>query len=393
MIPLAVPNLIGNEQKYLDQCIETTFVSSVGEFVNKLEEVVADATGSRFAVATSAGTTGLHAALTAVGVKPGDLVIIPSFTFIATANAVAHCGASPWMMDVSAKDLCMDPELVQRELERNAERSSDGVYHKETGRRVAAIMPVYSLGNIPDMKLFRSIADLYGLPLVVDAACAIGATYQDMPFGPLADVSVISFNGNKTVTCGGGGMAVGNDEELMERIRHLTTTARLGAEYNFDMVGFNYRMTNLQAAVGCAQMENLSGFIEKKRDVHRYYEDNLKGLAWKNGRFVKLKSDESEGEKKVKPFPMTDGGTCWFSGVVLPDGCGIDDVRSAAAFLKENGIEGRTFWKPIHLQPMYQDCPRSEMPVAESIWGRIVTLPCSTGISDAELETVVKVMA
>ncbi len=392
MIPLAVPNLIGNEQKYLDQCIETTFVSSVGEFVNKLEEVVADATGSRFAVATSAGTTGLHAALTAVGVKPGDLVIIPSFTFIATANAVAHCGASPWMMDVSAKDWCMDPLVIRSELEKKTEKRSDGIYHKESGRRVAAIMPVYSLGNIPDMKEFRAIADQYGLPLVVDAACAIGATYQGMQFGPLADVSVISFNGNKTVTCGGGGMAVGNDEELMERIRHLTTTARLGPEYNFDMVGFNYRMTNLQAAVGCAQMENLDKFVEKKRSVHRYYEEEFGGMKWENGRLVDSIDGGSVEGVEVKPFPMTDGGTCWFSGVFLPEGCDIDDVRCVAVFLKENGIEGRTFWKPVHLQPMYQDCPRSELPVTESVWGRIVTLPCSTGITDDELETVVKVM-
>ena len=368
MIPLAVPNLNGNEQKYLDQCIETTFVSSVGEFVTRLEKVVAEATGSKSGVATSAGTTGLHASLVAVGVKPGDLVIIPSFTFIATANAVAHCGALPWCMDVSVEDWCLDPAVVRRELETNTE-GRGGIFHKETGRRVAAIMPVYTLGNIPDMKAFREIADEFGLPLVVDAACAIGATYRGKPFGSLADVSVISFNGNKTVTCGGGGMAVGDDEELMGRIRHLTTTARLGAEYDFDMVGFNYRMTNLQAAVGCAQMERLEEFVEAKRRVHRYYEKPLESL-----------------------FPVTDGGTCWFSGIVLPEGGGIEDVRRIAGYLKENGIEGRTFWKPVHLQQMYRECSRSELPVTESIWERIVTLPCSTGITEAELEEVVRVV-
>lgn len=414
MIPLAVPNLIGNEQKYLDQCIETTFVSSVGEFVNRLEDMVAKSTGSKYAVATSAGTTGLHAALTAVGVKPGDLVIIPSFTFIATANAVAHCGAIPWCMDVSADDWCLDPEVVRKELSENTVRMNyygddlstdrrqggvldtnvnpgmcEGVFHKESERRVAAIMPVYTLGNIPDMKAFREIADAFDIPLVADAACAIGATYRSsgsdgntsadgLPFGPLADVSVISFNGNKTVTCGGGGMAVGNNEELMERIRHLTTTARLSPEYDFDMVGFNYRMTNLQAAVGCAQMENLDRFVERKRAVHRFYEEELAGMTWKG--------------KEVSFFPTTDGATCWFSGIVLPEGCGIDDVRHIAAFLKENGIEGRTFWKPVHLQPMYLECPRSELPVTESIWERIVTLPCSTGVTDEELETVVSVV-
>ena len=385
MIPLAVPNLIGNEQKYLDKCIETTFVSSVGEFVTLLEKVVADSTGSMYGVATSAGTTGLHASLVAVGVKPGDLVIIPSFTFIATANAVAHCGAVPWCMDVTEMDWCLDPAMVRRELEMYTERR-DGIFHKETGRRVSAIMPVYTIGNIPDMCAFREIADDYGIPLVVDAACAIGAKYKGKPLGSLADVSVFSFNGNKTVTCGGGGMAVGDDEELMERIRHLTTTARLGVEYDFDMVGFNYRMTNLQAAVGCAQMEKLDEFVEKKRWVHHFYEETLDGLAF-------LESDESTDEGGfLRAFPETDGGTCWFSGVVLPEECGIDDVRKIAGYLKENGIEGRTFWKPVHMQRMYCECLRSKLPVTESIWGRIVTLPCSTGITEKELDVVVRTM-
>lgn len=370
MIPLAVPNLAGREKEYLDNCIATTYVSSVGEYVTRFEKMAADATGTDFAVAMSAGTTGLHAALTAIGVRAGDLVILPTFTFIASANAVAHCGAVPWLMDVSADTWCMDAGQVRSELEKNCIIRDDSVIHVETGRRVAAIMPVYTLGNIPDMEKFRALADEYHLPLIADAACAIGATYHGQPFGALADASVLSFNGNKTITSGGGGMVVGNDKELLDRIRHLSTTARVGTEYDFDMVGFNYRMTNIQAAVGCAQMERLDSFINRKMQVRSYYAASLGDLD------------------DITFFPTTEGGSCWFSGIVLPVDRTIDDVRALMLQLKEAGIESRTFWKPVHLQTPYRLAPHSLMKVAESLWERIITLPCSTNITDDELKIV-----
>ena len=309
MIHLAVPNLTGQEKNYLESCIDTTFVSSVGEFVNHMEELVAFATGSQYAVATSAGTTGLHVALMAVGVKPGEIVIIPTFTFIATANAVSHCGAIPWLIDINEDDWCINVNLVHTEIQKHCKIDGGKLIHINSNRRVAAIMPVYTLGNIPDMEIMRSVADEYDLPLVADAACAIGATYKGKSFGALADLSVLSFNGNKTITCGGGGMVVGNDEKLLKLVRHLTTTARLGSEYDFDMVGFNYRMTNLQAAVGCAQMERLDEFVERKRQIRRYYESAIEDM------------------KDVISFPTTEGSSCWFSGIVLPPGRGIEDVR------------------------------------------------------------------
>ena len=369
MINLAIPNLEGNEREYLNRCIDTTFVSSVGEYVNRFEEQIAKRTGSLYAVATSAGTTGLHAALTAVGVKRDDLVIIPGFTFIATANAVAHCGATPWVMDIRSEDWCLDPELVDAEIKYSCAMEKDGLLHRETGRRVAALMPVYTLGNIPDMKRFRDIADRYGLPLVADAACAIGAKYKGEDFGGLADLSVLSFNGNKTVTCGGGGAVVGNDEQLIHLVKHLTTTARQGGEYDFDMVGFNYRMTNLQAAVGCAQLERLDSFIERKRYVRAYYEEAFRDCS-------------------VESFPSTEMASCWLSGFVLPEGKGIEDVRRLNQKLKDAGIEARTFWKPVHLQKPYLGAPVGQIEHTEALWDRIVTLPCSTGISDEELRTV-----
>ncbi len=370
MIPLAVPNLTGREKEYLNNCIETTYVSSIGEYVNRLEQMTAQAAGSRFAVATSAGTTGLHAVLAALGVNAGELVIIPALTFIATANAIAYCGAVPWCMDISLSDWCLDSELVCSVLEHECEFKDDKVIHKESGRRVAAIMPVYTLGNIPDMKAFRLIADKYHLPLIADAACAIGAEYQSQPFGSFADASVVSFNGNKTITCGGGGMVVGDNESFMTAVRHLTTTARAGTEYDFDAIGFNYRMTNIQAAVGCAQMERLEEFIAAKRRIRKYYREQLDDL---NG---------------ILFFPATEGSSCWLSGIVLPEDKTIEDVRYIVNQLKERGIESRTFWKPVHLQEPYKNSLCSDVKAAESLWGRILTLPCSTNITDKEMEFV-----
>lgn len=373
MISLAIPNLTGNERKYLINCIDTTFVSSVGEYVTQFEKMVAEATGSRSAVATSSGTTGLHAALNAVGVKHGDLVIIPTFTFIASANAVRHCGADPWLMDVDTSTWCLSPEVVASEIREHCEQRKDGLYHRESGKRVAALMPVYTLGNTPDMLAFRVVADKYNLPLIVDAACAIGATFNGQPFGSLADLSVLSFNGNKTITCGGGGAVVGNSEEQTELVRHLTTTARVWPDYDFDMVGYNYRMTNIQAAVGCAQMERLSSFVTVKRNIHQYYKMNLEELT----------------RKGITFFPSTEGSSCWFSGIVLPAGETLKMAKDICSLLKEDDIEARTFWKPVHLQKPYGNCPKSDISVSEDLWQRIVTLPCSTNITEEELFKVV----
>ena len=233
-------------------------------------------------------------------------------------------------------------------------------------------MPVYTLGNTPDMKAFRQIADEYGIPLIVDAACAIGAKYNGQDFGPLADLSVLSFNGNKTITCGGGGSIVGNNAVLLQHIRHLTTTARVWPDYDFDEVGFNYRMTNIQAAVGVAQMERLQTFIDTKRRVRKRYEKMLSDLQ----------------DKGITFFPTTDGSSCWFSGIVLPYGAELRRAKEICARLKKKGIEARSFWKPIHLQEPYKNCPKGKVDVAESLWQRIITLPCSTNVTEQELEIV-----
>jgi len=370
MIPLAIPNLSGREGEYLQECITSGFVSSVGPFVTRLEEAVADAAGARFAVATSSGTTALHLALTCVGVKSGDLVIAPSFTFIATANAIAHCGATPWLFDSLAESWTLDPAQVAAALERDTELRDGHLLHRPNGRKVAALLPVYTLGNAPDMAALRALADRYRLPIVADAAAALGATYRGQAIGPLADMSVFSFNGNKTVTAGGGGAVVTGDEALARLARHLSTTARVGSDYHHDQVGYNYRMTNLQAAVGCAQMEQANGFIARKKAIRAHYDTALADLPGVG----------------VFPQPTWGESACWFSGITIPSGI---DIAKVCAALKARGIEARSFWKPIHLQPPYASAPREPMPITEQCWHRMLTLPCSTGLTTADQETVI----
>ena len=372
MIPLAVPNLTGRESEYLQECIETTFVSSVGPFVTRFEKMVAEAAGGSLAVATSAGTTGLHAALVAVGVRQNDLVVLPSFTFIASANAIAYCGASPWLLDVTAESWTLDPVLLAEQLATETHQKNDCLVHKATGRRVAAVMPVYTLGMPADMDAITKIASDYNLPVVADGAAALGATYKKYSSGSFgADLTVYSFNGNKIVTAGGGGAVVGENPELMKLVCHLTTTAKVGEAYHHDRIGFNYRMTNIAAAVGCAQMERLKEFVGLKRKIQKLYNEVLENLPG------------------VSVFPQPDWaeGTRWLSGIIMAN---VESAEILRCKLKENDIDARPFWKPIHLQPMFINSPATAQPVSSEIWSRIVTLPCSTGLKESEQAKVIE---
>ncbi len=374
MIPLAIPNLAGNEAKYLQACVDENFVSTVGRFVSEFETLLAKKTGYKHAVCVSQGTTGLHAALTAVGVDTHDLVIIPALTFIASANAVAHCKADPWILDVTQADWTLDPELLLTALKNECVKTVSGdVVHRATGRRISAIMPVHTMGHPPDMDAIMSIARDWEIPVVSDAAAALGNSYKSKPIGDTgADLSVMSFNGNKIITTGGGGVILGQDDKMMKLIRHLTTTARNGPDYDHDMVGFNYRMTNIQAAVGVAQIELIDQFLEAKLKIASNYEN-----AWRN----------IDGAIN---FPSSEWGQSnhWFSGVFLPHHSAktVADLRK---HLRSNGIDARPFWKPIHLQTPYQNAPTYLSGVTEQIWEQILPLPCSTQLTESEQLAVV----
>ncbi|MBI3251929.1 MAG: aminotransferase class I/II-fold pyridoxal phosphate-dependent enzyme [Candidatus Omnitrophica bacterium] len=372
-IPLAIPNLGEEEKERLERCITSSFVSYIGPFVTELEEMTAKACGARFGVATSSGTTGLHLALISMGVKKEELVLIPSLTFIATANAVKHCGADPILLDVDAESWTMDPICLDNFLKEEAYQKQGRIFHRQTNRRIAAIMPVYVLGLPANMDKIRDIAKPYGLSIVADGAAALGAKYKGRPIGDLADLTVFSFNGNKTVTAGGGGVVVGNDPDLMSQARHLSTTARLsGLEYIHDDIGYNYRMTNLQAAVGCAQMEKLERFVEKKRTINQIYDEAFSGIKGVG----------------LFPKPRWADSACWMSGIVL-ENPSFPAVITLCQKLKGEGVEAKPFWRPVHMQRPYLKSIRSALHVTENLWSKIVTLPSSTQLTQAEQERVI----
>jgi aminotransferase in exopolysaccharide biosynthesis len=377
MIPLAVPNVQnGKEAEYLQECIDTTFVSSVGPFVDRFEDMTAELTGADESVAVVNGTSGLHMALKAVGVSENDLVILPGLSFIASANAVAYCGAYPLFLDISPADLCIDPDALHNYLKKNTSGTGEVLVDKSSNKRISAIMAVYTIGTPADMDRIIDIAGEFKIPVVADAAAAIGATYKGKRICELgADLTVMSFNGNKTITAGGGGAVAGNDKELLEKIKHLTTTAKVGSGYEHDVVGFNYRMTNINAAVGCAQLEQLDSFVSRKRLIAKRYNDELGSI---------------EGCSPM-PFSENAESACWLSGVVLDKKY---DFLAFCSLLNSAGIGVREFWRPLYMQKPFAECIKQETPVVDGMWHRILTLPCSTNLSEKDqgivIETVKK---
>ncbi|MDI7184872.1 DegT/DnrJ/EryC1/StrS family aminotransferase [Leptospira santarosai] len=374
MIPLAIPDLSGNESDYLLECIQSTFVSSVGPFVTKFEDMVAKASGSLQAVATSAGTTGLHAALTAVGVGKDNLVVLPAFTFIGSANSISHCGAEPWLMDIDLSSLTLNPVQLEFALKKYTKESALGRIHVPSGKKVSAIMPVHVLGIPADMDPIVQISKKFGLPVVADGAAALGASYKNKLIGAVgSDLTVFSFNGNKTVTAGGGGAVSGNDEKLLDLVRHLTTTARISPDYDHDRVGFNYRLTNIQAAVGCAQLERLEKFVAAKRKIQKIYNENLLNI---------------QGVSAI-PEPEYGQSASWFSGIIL-DTDQFGSLKGIREKLRELNVDARPFWKPIHKQVPYANVPKEDLSNTDKIWDRVLTLPCSTSLTEEDQNIVIK---
>lgn len=370
-IPLAIPNLCGNEAVYLQQCVSGNFVSTVGPFVQTFETLVAAATKSPYVVATCSGTSALHLGLNVAGVQRDDLVIIPSYTFIASAHAIKYTGADPWIFDICEEDWGLDPILLEQTLSADCEMIEGIPHHKKTGRKIAALMTVWALGIPCRMDEIIRIGKTYNIPIVVDAAGALGSLYKGRELGEL-DVAcaILSFNGNKIVTSGGGGAVLTRSEAFAEKTRHLATTARLAPSYIHDEIGYNYRMTNLEAAVGCAQIENLPRFLEAKKKANAAYRKILQ-------RFQSLRSF---------PGRTDDRPNHWLSGLLLPS---KDLTDNLAEYLNDNAIDARHCWVPLHLQPKFKDSLQTAQPISENIYQRVLTLPCSTQITDRELDRVV----
>jgi perosamine synthetase len=355
----------GNELAYLEECIKSTFVSSVGKFVDRFEHMIEEFTGAKRAIAVVNGTAALHACFRLAGVKPGDEVISPALTFIATTNAIAYCGATPHFVDSSFETLGMDSQALGMRLDAIAQRNSKGTVNRETGRRIAAIVPMHTFGHPVDMDGIIAIARHWGIPLVEDAAESLGSTYKGHAVGSQARLAALSFNGNKIVTTGGGGAVLTDDEELGRRAKHLTTTAKLPHKWAFvhDEIGFNYRLPNLNAALGCAQLEQLGGFLARKRLLATAYDRSFAGVPG-----VQFAREPKETTSNY-----------WLNAILLDEAHAAlrDEVLTA---LNASGFGARPVWALMHRLPMYAACPRGDLRVAESIERRLINLPSSASI-------------
>jgi perosamine synthetase len=365
MLALHEPVFAGNEIAYLEQCIKSTFVSSVGKFVDRFEEMLAETTGAKRAVAVVNGTAALHACFRLAGVEPGDEVISPALTFIATTNAIAYCGASPHFVDSSLQTLGMDAQALGARLDAVAQRGPEGTTNRETGRRIAAIVPMHTFGHPVDMDEIVAIAKHWDIPVVEDAAESLGSTYKGRAVGSEARLAALSFNGNKIVTTGGGGAILTNDEELGRRAKHITTTAKLPHKWAFvhDEIGFNYRLPNLNAALGCAQLEQLDGFLASKRRLAAAYDRAFAGVP--GVAFAR----EPEGTTS----------NYWLNAILLDEAHAGQRDKVLAA-LNDSGFGARPAWTLMHRLPMFAASPRGDLSVAESIERRLINLPSSASI-------------
>jgi perosamine synthetase len=361
-IPLHIPEFEGNEKLYVNQCIDSNFVSYLGEFVNHFETMLSEFTGARRVLATVNGTSALHACLKIVGVAPGDEVLLPSLTFIATANAVSYCGAVPHFVDVEEKTLGVDPFKLADHLEAIAATDNEGCIDKETGARIHAIVPVHTFGHPADIDPLLEVCRRYGVKVVEDAAESLGSYYKGRHTGTFGHVAALSFNGNKIITTGGGGAIMCNDEDLADLAKHITTTAKVPHrwEYRHDMVGFNYRLPALNAAMGCAQMERLPDFLARKRRLAEHYQEAFEGLE--GLRFFK------EPEFAISNY--------WLNALVLdkPDMGLRDEVLEAT---NNAGFMTRPVWTLLHRLPMFRDCPKMDLSTSESLEARIINIPSS----------------
>lgn len=357
VIPLHAPVMGEIEKAYLAACVDTTFVSSVGAYVTRFEEEIARFCGVRHAIATVNGTAALHMALLLAGVRPGDLVLTQALTFVATANAVAYCGATPLFLDIDRETLGLDAEILAAYLVEGCRHEDGQLLDRESGRRIAACLPMSTFGLPADLPHIAALCHEHGLPLVEDAAEALGSYRDGRHMGTFGQMGTLSFNGNKVITTGGGGMILTDDDGLAAQARYLTTTAKQSHPWNYfhDQVGYNYRLPNLNAAFGCAQMERLPGLLADKRQLAAEYTEALTKIG--------------------VPF-LVEPADCvanyWLCAMLLSGPAERD------AFLAEAvaaGVQCRPAWTPLHRLPMYADSPRRPLPVTEEIADRLVNLP------------------
>lgn len=358
-IPLHEPRFIGNERKYVLDAIDSTFVSSVGEYVKRFEDMMCSYTGAKYTVATVNGTSALHIALLLAGVQRDEEVITQALSFIATANAISYCGTSPVFLDVDKDTMGLSVESVQLFLQGNTKQIDGQCINKLTGKRIAAVVPMHTFGHPMRIAELVALCSEYNIPVVEDAAESLGSYYKGQHTGTFGKLGAFSFNGNKIVTCGGGGAIVTNDEDIAKKAKHLTTTAKVphAWEFTHNAVGYNYRMPNLNAAVACAQLEQLDFFVEKKRE-----------LAYMYHQFCK------ENDIQCMLEPSNTESNYWLNALCLSDKLERDELLK---FMNDNGIMCRPIWTLLNKMTMYAHCYADRQENAQWFEDRIVNIPSS----------------
>jgi len=364
-IPLHDPRFIGNERKYLNHAMDTNFVSSVGEYVGKFEKMCAEYTGAKYAVATMNGTSALHIALLLAGVSAEDEVITQSLTFVATANAISYTGAKCMFIDVDKDTMGLSPEKLSDFLKKNTFSKDGKTYNSATKCRIAAVVPMHTFGHPCRIDEIAQICLSYNIELVEDAAESMGSIYKNKHTGLFGKTGILSFNGNKIITTGGGGMILTDDEMLAKKAKHITTTGKIPHpwEFNHDVVAYNYRLTNLAAALGCGQIENLEFFVEEKRELAAKYEAFF----------------ANETDVTFVKEPPHSRSNYWLQAIILPD----RSVRDA--FLEQtnkNGVMTRPIWTLMNKLDMYKNCQTDDLSNALWLEDRIVNMPSSVFIKN-----------
>lgn len=374
MIPLSVPHINGNEWKYVKDCLDTGWISSAGNYVNQFEQMVANYAGAKYGVACMNGTVGLHIAQLLAGVEIGDYVIVPNITFIATLNAVKYTGATPILIDVNPNNWQMDLDLLEKYLAENTITIEDerGInnYLNSTLKRIKAIVPVHVLGNIGNLERLTEIATRYNLEIIEDSTEALGSFYKGKHAGSFGKFGVFSFNGNKIISTGGGGVIVTDNEELAKKAKHLTTQAKTSQmEYMHDEIGYNYRLVNVLAAIGVAQMEEFTNIRSIKRKIDAFYRGELAGIG--DIQFQHVSSDVEVN--------------CWLFTFKT------NSMRRLLEFLNANEVQARPFWMPMNQLAMFEnEIYVQNKDQSSKIYETCISIPCSAGITQEQLEEVVR---
>lgn len=364
-VGLHEPYFKGNEKKYLNECIDSTFVSSVGKFVDRFESELASYTGAKYAVAVVNGTAALHVSLLLAGVQQGDEVLIPALTFIATANAVSYCGAQPHFVESEMTTLGMDPKALRKHLNGISEIRNERCVNLKTGNVIRAIVPMHTFGHPVDIEGLLGVAKDFHLVLIEDAAESLGSTVNGRHTGTFGTMGTLSFNGNKSITTGGGGAILTDDPEIAKRAKHITTTAKIPHcwEYEHDEIGYNYRLPNLNAALGCAQLEQLPGFLNSKRNLYQQYQEAFAEIP----------------NIQIITEPNDSHSNYWLQTILLDESVELerDSILMAT---NDAGLMTRPVWTLLnHLKP-YQKCQSMKLPIAESLSRRLINLPSSPQI-------------